>query len=238
VPKKGQGTDLWREVKFDAAGLVPAVVQERASGRVLMVAYMNRQSLDLTLKTGFTHFFSRSRRVLWKKGETSGHTQKVAAVRLDCDGDALVVEVEQKGPACHTGEETCFFRAVEGERLVRAAEGAGGAILDRVYRVIRDRRSNPPKGSYVAALFAEGLDGILKKVGEEAGEVMLASKNGVRDQIVWETADLWFHTLVALGYHDIPPAAIYDELARRFQSRPRASAKAAPSRGRSRRRGR
>jgi phosphoribosyl-ATP pyrophosphohydrolase/phosphoribosyl-AMP cyclohydrolase len=218
VAKKNTTETLWKSVRFDVAGLIPAVVQERGSGRVLMLAYMNRESLERTLKTGFTHFFSRSRRTLWKKGETSGHTQRVESIRLDCDGDALVVEVEQTGPACHTGNPTCFFRRVDGERLTPDSDG-GGAVLDRVYRVIQDRKAQPVAGSYVASLFAGGVDRILKKVAEEAGEVLLASKNGERDQIVWETADLWFHTLVALGHHDIPPAAIYDELARRITSR-------------------
>lgn len=218
---KREATALQRAVRFDAAGLVPAIVQEQGSGRVLMLAYMNREALALTLKTGATHFYSRSRKTLWKKGETSGHTQAVRSLRLDCDGDALIVEVEQVGPACHTGEASCFFRRAEGRRLVRAAAGATGAILDRVYGVIRDRKAHPVDGSYVAALFAAGLDKILKKVAEEAGEVLVASKNGKHGQIVWETADLWFHSLVALGYHDIPPAAIYEELERRMGARPR-----------------
>jgi phosphoribosyl-ATP pyrophosphohydrolase/phosphoribosyl-AMP cyclohydrolase len=220
VAKKPEATDLQREVRFDAAGLVPAIIQEQGSGRVLMLAYMNREALALTLKTGMTHFYSRSRQTLWQKGETSGHTQTVVSVRLDCDGDALIVEVEQVGPACHTGEVSCFFRRAEGRRLVHAAAGATGAVLDRVYGVIRDRKAHPVDGSYVAALFAAGLDKILKKVAEEAGEVLLAAKDGERGQIIWETADLWFHSLVALGYHGIPPAAIYEELERRFGARP------------------
>ncbi|HET8761035.1 MAG TPA: bifunctional phosphoribosyl-AMP cyclohydrolase/phosphoribosyl-ATP diphosphatase HisIE [Nitrospiria bacterium] len=218
MAKKKEVDSLWSAIKFDAAGLIPAVVQERGSGRVFMLAYMNRESLELTLKTGFTHFFSRSRQALWKKGETSGHTQRVESVRLDCDGDTLIVEVEQTGPACHTGEPTCFFRLVDGEQLTPDPDG-GGAVLDRVYRVIQDRKAHPVEGSYVASLLAGGVDRILKKVAEEAGEVVLASKNGARDQIVWEVADLWFHTLVALGHHDIPPSAIYDELTRRFTHR-------------------
>ncbi len=209
-------TEWWREVRFDRDGLIPAVVQERGSGRVLMVACMNRESLALTIKTGFTHFWSRSRRALWKKGETSGHTQRVVALRVDCDGDALLVEVEQEGPACHTGEGSCFFRRAADGRWVRDPAAGGQAVLDRVYAVIRDRKAHPREGSYVASLFAGGLDRILKKVGEEAGEVVIASKNGAPEQIVWETADLWFHTLVALGYHEIPPEAVFAELERRF----------------------
>jgi len=209
-------TEWWREVRFDRAGLIPAVVQERGSGRVLMVACMNRESLALTITTGFTHFWSRSRKSLWKKGETSGHTQRVVALRVDCDGDALLVEVEQEGPACHTGEGSCFFRRAADGRWVRDPAAGGQAVLDRVYAVIRDRKAHPREGSYVASLFAGGLDRILKKIGEEAGEVVIASKNGAPEQIVWETADLWFHTLVALGYHEIPPEAVFAELERRF----------------------
>ncbi len=217
-------TEWWREVRFDRAGLIPAVVQERGSGRVLMVACMNRESLALTITTGFTHFWSRSRKSLWKKGETSGHTQRVVALRVDCDGDALLVEVEQEGPACHTGEGSCFFRRAADGRWVRDPAAGGQAVLDRVYAVIRDRKAHPREGSYVASLFAGGLDRILKKVGEEAGEVVIASKNGAPEQIVWETADLWFHTLVALGYHEIPPEAVFAELERRFGQPPRSPA--------------
>jgi phosphoribosyl-ATP pyrophosphohydrolase/phosphoribosyl-AMP cyclohydrolase len=224
MAKKKDVESLWSAIKFDAAGLIPAVVQERGSGRVLMLAYVNRESLERTLTTGYTHFFSRSRQTLWKKGETSGHTQRVTSLRLDCDGDTVLVEVEQTGPACHTGSPTCFFRRVEGEHLTPDPDG-GGAMLDRVYRVIQDRKAHPVEGSYVASLLAGGADKILKKVAEEAGEVLLASKNGERGQIVWEVADLWFHTLVALGYHDIPPTAIYDELTQRFTHRAPAPSK-------------
>jgi phosphoribosyl-ATP pyrophosphohydrolase/phosphoribosyl-AMP cyclohydrolase len=220
--------------------LIPAVIQERDSGRVLMVAFMSRESLDLTLNTGFTHFWSRSRKALWKKGETSGHTQRVVSLRVDCDGDALLVEVDQEGPACHTGETSCFFRRSADGRWTREAPPAGSAVaapsgsaertvLDRVYAVIRDRKAHPREGSYVASLFEGGIDRILKKVSEEAGEVVIASKNGARDAIIWETADLWFHTLVALGYHDISPQAIFEELERRFNTPARAMTTTRPA---------
>jgi phosphoribosyl-ATP pyrophosphohydrolase/phosphoribosyl-AMP cyclohydrolase len=212
-------TEWWREVRFDRAGLIPAVVQERGSGRVLMVACMNRESLALTITTGFTHFWSRSRKSLWKKGETSGHTQRVVALRVDCDGDALLVEVEQEGPACHTGEGSCFRRAADG-RWVRDPPPGARACSTASTRHPRPEGA-PREGSYVASLFAGGLDRILKKVGEEAGEVVIASKNGASEQIVWETADLWFHTLVALGYHEIAPEAVFAELERRFGQPPR-----------------
>ncbi|MBI3606676.1 MAG: bifunctional phosphoribosyl-AMP cyclohydrolase/phosphoribosyl-ATP diphosphatase HisIE [Nitrospirae bacterium] len=232
-PVKPRDVAWWRELRFDRAGLISAVIQERDSGRVLMVAYMNRESLDLTLKTGFTHFWSRSRKALWKKGETSGHTQRVVSLRVDCDGDALLVEVDQEGPACHTGEASCFFRRSADGRWTRDDIPVGSSVasppvsaertvLDRVYAVIRDRKAHPREESYVASLFQGGIDRILKKVAEEAGEVVIASKNGGRDAIVWETADLWFHTLVALGYHDISPQAIFDELERRFNAPARA----------------
>lgn len=218
----------WRAVRFDDAGLVPAVVQERGGGRVLMVAYMNRESLALTRRTGFTHFWSRSRGQLWKKGDTSGHVQRVVSIRLDCDGDTLLIEVDQEGPACHTGSDSCFFRRAAASRWIEEHVPEGQAILARVYGVIQDRKAHPREGSYVSSLLTGGLDRILKKVGEEAGEAIIASKNGVAGRIVSETADLWFHTLVALGYHDVPPQAVFDELARRFGRPARGTAAAPP----------
>lgn len=224
MKKKGQSESaFWGAIRFDEAGLVPAIVQERGTGRVLMVAYMNRESLTLTRRTGFTHFWSRSRRSLWKKGDTSGHVQRVVSLRLDCDGDALLIEVDQEGPACHTGKISCFFRSATGDTWGEAELPEGQAILSRVYRVIQDRKARPREGSYVSSLLAGGLDRILKKIGEEAGEAMIASKNGVTDRIVEEIADLWFHTLVALAHHEIAPQAVFDELGRRFGRPPRAA---------------
>lgn len=204
--------------------LVPAVVQDAASGAVLMVAYMNRRALRETLKTGRVHFWSRERRRLWKKGETSGHEQRVRAIWLDCDADTLLVTVDPQGPACHTGRWSCFFQPLRRDTasLKAGALGAAGSnaplagILDRVYQVILSRRAAPRRGSYVSSLFAMGKDRILKKIAEEAGEVVIASKNNRRTALIGEMADLWFHTLVALGYHGIAPREIARELARRF----------------------
>ena len=218
--------DILKEVKFDEKGLVPAIIQDAENGEVLMVAYMNRLALEKTLETGYTHFWSRSRNRLWKKGEESGHTQKVEEIRIDCDSDTLLVKVQQKGAACHMGHRSCFFRKLdregwqeEGEKVFSPQEiyGEGCTILEHVYEVILDRKHHMDRqDSYVASLFRKGLDAILKKVGEEATEVVLACKGGEKERVVYEVADLFFHTLVAMGYHNVPPADIYRELGRRF----------------------
>jgi len=207
-------------LKFDEQGLIPAVLQDWRDGTVLMVAYMNREALEKTLETGIAHFWSRSRQGLWEKGATSGNRQRVREVFVDCDQDTLLITVTPDGPACHTGERSCFFSRLSD--LVASCEGgarttdAQGGVLDRVYETILARKRRPTAESYVASLFAAGQDTILKKVTEEAGEVLLASKGQKREAIVHEAADLLFHTLVALGYHEIPPTELYQELARRF----------------------
>jgi phosphoribosyl-ATP pyrophosphohydrolase/phosphoribosyl-AMP cyclohydrolase len=212
------GPGLAAQVKWDAHGLVPAVVQDAADGRVRMVAWMNAEALDLTLQTGFAHFWSRSRQSLWKKGETSGHVQAVREVRLDCDGDTVLLKVAQTGPACHTGTETCFFRKADGDgTLVEAPEGASlQGVLGRLFAVIEQRRAEgDPQASYVAKLFAKGEDAILKKVAEEAGEVLLAAKDKDPGAVTREAADLLFHLLVALAAADVRPEDVAAELDRR-----------------------
>lgn len=213
---------------FDRAGLIPAVVQD-AAGQVLMLAYMNEESLQRTLATGETWFYSRSRQQLWRKGETSGHTQRVLDIKADCDGDALLVTVEQQGVACHTGAATCFHRplpaaGVEAERT----EGAGpasraddaptdwAAELARLEAVIRSRRGAAPAGSYTASLLAD-IDRACKKVGEEATEVVLAVKNDDRANLVHEAADLLYHTLVVLVSQGVGLSEVAAELRRRRQ---------------------
>ncbi len=218
--------DLLREVKFDEKGLVPAIIQDAFNGELLMVAYMNGLALEKTLETGYTHFWSRSRNRLWKKGEESGHVQKVKEIRIDCDSDTLLVKVEQRGAACHMGYKSCFFRSlghegwqVDHEKVFKPEEvyGEGCNILEHIYEVILDRKHHIDReDSYVASLFRKGHDTLLKKVGEEATEVVLACKDGDREQVVYEVADLFFHTLVAMGYHGIPPADVYGELGKRF----------------------
>ncbi|MEW6325377.1 MAG: bifunctional phosphoribosyl-AMP cyclohydrolase/phosphoribosyl-ATP diphosphatase HisIE [Nitrospirota bacterium] len=210
-------------IKRDAQGLVPAIVQDARTGAVLMLAYMNDDALARTLRSGDSYFWSRSRRQLWRKGAQSGHTQRVVAAALDCDRDTLLLQVEQTDGACHTGRYSCFFYplAVAGRRAPQDI-GPWTAILDRVWEVIIDRKRRPKHGSYVSGLLAGGKDRMLKKIGEEAGELMIASKNGKADRIIEEMADVWFHTLVVLGYHNISPRRIYEELARRFGKPPRA----------------
>lgn len=206
-------------LRFDAAGLIPAVVQAAETGEVLMVAWMNRAAVDRTLATGLAHFWSRPRGALWRKGETSGHTQHVQRVYADCDGDTLLVQVHQDGVACHTGNRTCFFqrlRATDGG----ADDAAAATMLERLERIIADRKASPPAGSYVASLLARGEAVVSRKVGEEAIEVITAALGGEGDaRLVSEVADLWFHTMVLLGQRGIPLRDVLEELARRHAER-------------------
>jgi phosphoribosyl-ATP pyrophosphohydrolase/phosphoribosyl-AMP cyclohydrolase len=197
-------------LRFDAQGLIPAVVQEAATGEVLMVAWMNAEALERTLATRWTHFWSRSRQVLWQKGESSGHRQHVEAVYADCDADTLLVLAHQEGVACHTGSRTCFVSRVD-----RPAEPAG--ILDAVDRVIQARRAAPREGSYVSGLLAGGDARLAQKVGEEAAEVMVAALAESSDRLVAEVADLWFHTLVLMGARGLSARHVFAELGRRHR---------------------
>jgi phosphoribosyl-ATP pyrophosphohydrolase/phosphoribosyl-AMP cyclohydrolase len=192
-------------VVFDANGLVPVVVQDRASGDVLMVAYANAEALRLTRETGVAHFWSRSRAALWKKGETSGNTLRVREVRADCDGDALLMVVDPAGPACHQGSRTCF-----GEASPTLA-----GLLEELGRLIADRDRARPEGSYTTRLLAKGLDHALKKVGEEATEVVLAAKGESDERLAEEAADLLFHLLVALRQRGVATARVLEVLGRR-----------------------
>lgn len=221
------------QLKFDDSGLIPAIVQDITNGQVLTLAYMNQESLRLTLETGLTHFYSRSRRRMWQKGEESGHIQRVHEIYFDCDEDALLVKVEQVVAACHTGRRSCFFRRLHPssevpEELVQrqfdpeVVYGASLAILQQIFEVIEDRKANPKADSYVSSLFAKGQDQILKKVGEETAELMVASKNGKPGEIIYEMADLWFHTLVLLGYHGITPQEVAQELRQRYGKKSKA----------------
>lgn len=210
------------DLRFDANGLIPAIAQDGGNGQVLMLAYMNAEALAKTLETGFAHYFSRSRGRLWRKGEESGHVQRVRAIRYDCDEDTLLLDVEQTVAACHTGHRSCFFRTLEGTVAEEAPTGDGSGrlgILEQVYGTIQDRRRNRPEGSYVTSLLAKGPDAPLKKVAEEAAEVLLAAKDADRSQVVYEVADLWFHTLVVLAQMEIRPDEIAVELERRVGKR-------------------
>ena len=197
------------QLKFDEKGLIPAVVQDYFTKKVLTVAYMNRESLEISMREGRTCFYSRSRQTLWRKGETSGNTQEIATIRVDCDMDALVVEVVKAGPACHTGEDSCFFNEVY------QSETRPNFSLDALYEVIRGRKTNPKEGSYTTYLFDKGLDKILKKVGEECTEVIVAGKGGDKEETIFEIADLTYHVLVLMVESGITPADIFAQLASR-----------------------
>jgi phosphoribosyl-ATP pyrophosphohydrolase/phosphoribosyl-AMP cyclohydrolase len=201
------------ELQFDERGLLPAVVQAAETGEVLMVAWMDRAAVESTLTSGLTHFWSRSRQAPWRKGDTSGHRQHVQGVYADCDADTLLVQVHQEGVACHTGARSCFFNVLKG--------GAPAAsMLERIERIVRERKASPPSGSYVASLLAKGEAAVCRKIGEEAVEVVTAALGGEGDaRVVEEIADLWFHTLVLLGERGIALGAVMDELARRHRER-------------------
>ncbi|SNS63177.1 phosphoribosyl-ATP pyrophosphatase /phosphoribosyl-AMP cyclohydrolase [Anaerovirgula multivorans] len=203
-----------KDLKFDEKGLIPAIVQDDTTKEVLMLAYMNEASLKKTLETGETWFWSRSRKELWHKGETSGHIQRVKHISYDCDGDTLLIQVLQKGAACHTGEKSCFFNPLYGEK----EEGkVGSEILEKLYGIIANRKENPKEGSYTNYLFDKGIDKMLKKVGEETAEVIIAAKNPGKEELVYETSDLFYHLLVLLREKDIAPEEIFIELNKRFK---------------------
>jgi len=205
------------QIKFNDDGLVPVIVQEASTGQVLMLAYANSEALKKTLDTGKSHFWSRPREKLWMKGEESGNVQEIKKIFYDCDMDTVLYLVEQTGVACHTGEETCFYRSLDGDNEAPKFDAANSAkTLDEVYEVIRDRKHNPKDDSYVSGLFEKGLDKILKKIGEEAGETVIGAKNEDKKEIIYETADLWFHSMIALAYFGITPDDIYQELGKRF----------------------
>jgi phosphoribosyl-ATP pyrophosphohydrolase/phosphoribosyl-AMP cyclohydrolase len=198
------------DIRYDERGLVAAIVQDYLDGTVLMMAWMNRESLQKTLETGETWFWSRSRQELWHKGATSGHIQKVQNIRYDCDSDALLIVVEQIGDiACHTGERSCFHQ-VEGK-----INPPPGDTLSQVFQVICDRRDNPTESSYTSKLLAGGDNKILKKIGEETAEVVMAFKDDEAEAIAGEVADLFYHTLVALAHHQIDLKAVYQKLQER-----------------------
>ena len=207
--------ELMNNLKFDDNGLIPAVVQDNVTKKVLMVAYMNRESLEITLKDKKATFFSRSRQQLWKKGETSGNYMNVVSVDIDCDGDCLLVSVNPDGPACHTGNETCFYRRVEDGKLIDRPEEFGSDILERLQLVAEDRLKNPKEGSYTNYLFEKGEDKILKKVGEEAAEVVIAGKNKDKDEIAYEVADLLYQMTVMLVDNKMSWGEIFKELEKR-----------------------
>lgn len=197
------------DVKFDDKGLICAIAQDAESGDVLMQAYMNEEALRKTLETGYAHYYSRSRQCLWKKGETSGHVQKVIGVCFDCDKDCVLLQIHQTGAACHTGNRSCFFHTE------REETGAGVRFLAELERVIADRRKNPVDGSYTSYLFEKGVDKIAKKTGEEAVETVIAAKNDNKEELIGECADLLYHLLVLLNEKNVALAEVCGELKNR-----------------------
>lgn len=199
--------DIIKNAKFDSAGLIPAVIQDAATREVLTVAYMNEEALRLTLEKGETHFWSRSRKALWHKGETSGNFQKVRAVSLDCDSDTVLVEVEPLGPACHTNAYSCF-----------GVEAGFGGTIQQLYALVAERRKTRPAGSYTTKLFEDGIDKIVQKVGEEAVETVIAAKNDSSVRVVEETSDLLYHLMVMLVAKGVTLDEIKTELVKRHRA--------------------
>jgi phosphoribosyl-AMP cyclohydrolase / phosphoribosyl-ATP pyrophosphohydrolase len=207
-------------LKFDEKGLIPAIVQDFAGGEVLMLAYMNEEALKKTLETGMTWFYSRSRQELWHKGLTSGNTQEVQSLYYDCDADTLLVRVKAAGPACHKGTNSCFRGLLalrEGEREAEAENLGDFPFL--LEEIIRERRIQKEKGSYVASLFAQGIDSMLKKIGEEWAEVVIAAKNDDPEELIYEAGDLLFHLILVLGAKGVSYRQVLAELARRHQKK-------------------
>jgi phosphoribosyl-ATP pyrophosphohydrolase/phosphoribosyl-AMP cyclohydrolase len=202
------------DLHYDSNGLIPAIVQHARSGEVLMLGYMNEEALRLTHETGLVTFWSRSRRALWRKGETSGNHLRLVAVRQDCDGDALLVLAEPAGPTCHTGERSCFHRDLAGAPASAAAPPS--AIFARLAERISERRGAAPDSSYTAKLLHGGVDRIGKKIGEEAAEVIIAAKNRSHAELAYELADLLYHSMVLLEEQGLAPEAVWQELQRRY----------------------
>lgn len=219
------------DFKYNEQGLMPAVVQDAETKDILMVAYVNEESLKLSLEKEETVFYSRSRQELWHKGETSGNTQKIEEIYYDCDQDTILFLVDPAGPACHTGETSCFYRKIAEDTDAKAAEMKEKEIeaqnieadfveekvIDDLYHLILNRKEEMPEESYTTYLFEKGIDKILKKVGEESAEVIIAAKNEPEEKLVYETSDLVYHMLVLLVERGVTPAQIRKELIKRHK---------------------
>ncbi len=197
------------ELKFDEKGLIPAIVQDYYTKQVLTLAYMNRESLEISIRERTTCFFSRSRQCLWRKGETSGNRQHIVSIYADCDADSLVIEVKKEGPACHTGEESCFYEPLY------LSEALTPFSYHALYEMIQGRKTNKKEGSYTTYLFEKGMDKILKKVGEEATEVIIAASKKDREETIYELADLTYHMMVLMAEMGISCSELTEELAKR-----------------------
>ena len=203
----------WEDLKKDPQGLVPVIIQDAENGQVLMMAYMNEQAYEDTLRTGLMHYYSRSRREQWLKGETSGHYQYVKSLTADCDYDTILAKVSQVGAACHTGSRSCFFNEIMAQDLKEAANPL--KVFEEVMKVIEDRKIHPREGSYTNYLFDKGLDKILKKLGEEATEIVIAAKNPNKNEVKYEISDFLYHMMVLMAEKGISWEEITKELANR-----------------------
>ena len=211
--------EILDRVDWEKSSLLPVIVQDVTNNEVLMMAYMNKEALKLSLSTKIAHYFSRSKQRIWKKGESSGHIQKIDSFYIDCDNDTLLIKVTQEGVACHTGRRSCFFTELESGEAnsdVKVSSEAMYGVIDTLYHTIQERKHANPKSSWTAKLFSKGDNTILKKVVEEAGEFSFAYKDNDEHEMVYEAADLTYHMLVALAAKNISPDRIKQELARRF----------------------
>ncbi|MDD2567767.1 MAG: bifunctional phosphoribosyl-AMP cyclohydrolase/phosphoribosyl-ATP diphosphatase HisIE [Thiovulaceae bacterium] len=211
--------EILNKIDWQKCELLPVIVQDGTSGEVLMMAYMDKQALRLSLETKIAHYFSRSKQRIWKKGESSGHIQTIHSFFIDCDNDTLLIKVTQEGVACHTGRKSCFFTELESGEVTSEVEVASEAlygVIDTLYHTIQERKFADPSTSWTAKLFAKGENTILKKVIEEAGEFTFAYKDDNEKEMIYEAADLTYHMLVALAAKNIAPDRIKQELARRF----------------------
>jgi len=211
--------EILSRVDWQKSELLPVIVQDVENSEVLMMAYMNKEALELSLQTKIAHYFSRSKQRIWKKGESSGHTQEIHSFNIDCDNDTLLIKVKQNGVACHTGRKSCFFTELESGEInseVEIESKTMYGVIDTLYHTIQERKYADPKTSWTAKLFFKGDNTILKKVIEEAGEFTFAYKDNDEGEMIYEVADLTYHVLVALAVKNISPDRIEQELARRF----------------------
>ncbi|MDD2651529.1 MAG: bifunctional phosphoribosyl-AMP cyclohydrolase/phosphoribosyl-ATP diphosphatase HisIE [Sulfurimonas sp.] len=211
--------EILKKIDWQKIELLPVIVQDVTSNEVLMMAYMDKEALELSLKTRMAHYFSRSKQRIWKKGESSGHIQEIHSFNIDCDSDTLLIKVTQHGVACHTGRPSCFFTELESgaiESEVQISSEALYGVIDTLYHTIQERKNADPTTSWTAKLLSKGDNTILKKVVEEAGEFSFACKDNDAQEIIYEAADLTYHVLVALAAKNISPDRVKQELARRF----------------------
>ena len=207
------------EIDWNKNPLIPAIAQDASSNEVLMLAYVNKEALELTLSTGYAHYFSRSKQRIWKKGESSGHTQEIVDVLIDCDGDTIVLKINQEGVACHTGRRSCFFTSIKDNKEILSKEvdiDSIYSVVDTLYHTILERKNAPKEQKSWTKKLLDDKELLLSKIREEADEVCVAIDKESDEQVIYESADLLYHTLVGLGYREVSPDRVKQELARRF----------------------